>query len=260
VLAGTANGELIADLRANYDTGVVGISNGDTTGDGTGATQLFADSLGTGRWDFYMANGNNPATATLTKMAYDSANVRFDGNTQGDQTPYIGRPPQAPWFGGTKATIGGDELVFHPASPTQGTGPYAAFDFIMVRWTAGAAYTSASIDGAVRIVRNEGGNKGGTFNGTELRVYHNTAQLGSTILAPYENTNSPTFTPIAFSQSVSNIAAGDTVTFVIDPRTEYHVDDTGLVAQISGVVPEPGSFVLGLTALLVLAFCARRRR
>jgi hypothetical protein len=239
-LAPAAQADIIADLRTDYDAGLTGISIGNTT-----ATHTIADTAGPGQWDFY-SNGNaDPDVGTPSLLTYDGS--RFRTGT----FPYAGGPI---FGGGAHATLGLDELAFHP-------GEADGVRTVMAQWTAGAAYSDVSIDGDVRLVRWE--NSGGNFNGIELFIYHNGTQVGSTKTVAPLSTSALTFSNVlTIDETIANIADGDTITFSIDHRSIFWVDDTGLVATISHSpipIPEPTSFTLAALGLVGLVGCRRRR-
>jgi hypothetical protein len=231
---------IIADLRTDYDAGLTGISNGDTT-----AMHTIADTAGPGQWDFYSNGDADPDVGTPSLLTYDGS--RFRTGT----FPYAGGPI---FGGGDIATLGSDELAFHP-------GAAAGVRTVMAQWTAGAAYSDVSIDGAVRLVRWE--NTGGNFDGIDLFIYHNGTQVGSTKTVAPLSTSALTFSNVlTIDETIANIADGDTITFSIDHRSDFAVDDTGLVATISGSpIPEPAGFTLAALGLvgLVGVGCRRRR-
>ncbi|CAM3043992.1 hypothetical protein SPAN111604_01060 [Sphingomonas antarctica] len=141
--------------------------------------------------------------------------------------------------------IPNDELWLHPADGAGATDTVVTF---LVSTTS-----TYSVSGLFQRLSNAASN--GSGNGVLVSIYNGASLLySSSALAG---------TPAAATQATFNftqaLAAGSTVSFVVNNNGNYQYDSTGLSASIAAV-PEPAQWALMIGGFGVVGVTMRRRR
>jgi hypothetical protein len=147
------------------------------------------------------------------------------------------------WDGDINNGVAGTDLLIHPDSAANTGFIFMTYTFSVADLLNGS---QATIAGSFRNLVNSG-------NGVNAYVLHNTATLFSA---------TPTGTTLTQSAGTFNIvdrtvAAGDTISFVVDWNGDRAGDETALRGSIS-LIPEPASGLLLLGAAAGLGVLRRK--
>lgn len=205
---------------------------------------LAACGTGTARGDIVVADSQAEFSGTQGANGWS---YRYDVSwAKGEYGASAYNPTGDMWgYGSAGAWEGGaDERIIkegqHPGY--SGSDPVLAIR----RWTSDVA-GPVTISGALAKLDTRGG------DGVDCSIWVNTTQVYQCGLAGTDGVG------VSYSFS-TNLSVGDTVDFVVDPRTWHGNDATMFTATISQV-PEPGTLtVLGAGLLGLLAYAWRKQR